>query len=199
MQSATMSPVRPPHVSFPLPTSHAQDRTVSPSHVEAVVPTHVEPEVLHTSRAVALTQPGVRPGRLNSVGLALHGAAVQIRETRQSIYNRITGDTRPVPTIPVDLEAGDHAVQGMRLGAVAIGAEIGGVFGAATLPITAVVLGILALVPSDPFDHRNVTAGVLLIVLGLAGVGELVGFVAGAIPGAVIGGMVGCLVAPLVH
>lgn len=50
-----------------------------------------------------------------------------------------------------------------------------------------ILFGVFALVPAGPFDDRNKTLGVILVVLGATGVASLGGYLACAVPGAVAG------------
>ena len=66
--------------------------------------------------------------------------------------------------------------------------------GAVVAPIFGLICGILMLVPAKPFDHRNVTFGVVLVVLSLMAVMSLIGYVLGFCLGYVI-----CGIAALVY
>ncbi len=59
--------------------------------------------------------------------------------------------------------------------------------GASITGIICLIYGILALVPSGPFEEKDVTFGVTFIVLSLTGVMELGGAIAGVIVGAILG------------
>ncbi len=59
--------------------------------------------------------------------------------------------------------------------------------------ITCLVIGILALVPSAPFEEQDVTTGVVLIVCSLTGPIALAGAAGGFIIGYIIGLIMSCL------
>ena len=48
------------------------------------------------------------------------------------------------------------------------------------------IYGILALIPTSPFDHQNLSLGIILIVLSCLGIIGLVGAIVGAIIGFII-------------
>ena len=64
--------------------------------------------------------------------------------------------------------------------------------GAIVAPILCLIYGILALVPTGPFDHQNITLGVTFIVLSLVGIMSVGGCIGGAIIGAIIGSPIAC-------
>ncbi|KAL3698373.1 hypothetical protein R1sor_012449 [Riccia sorocarpa] len=49
------------------------------------------------------------------------------------------------------------------------------------------LFGILALVPSSPFSHRETTLGIVLVILGATGVANIAGMIVGAVSGLGIG------------
>jgi len=78
----------------------------------------------------------------------------------------------------------------MCLEVVNIVASITAKIGAVVAPILALIYGILVLVPAGPFDHRDVTMGVVLIVLSLFAVMSLIGYFVGFCLGYMICGIV---------
>ncbi len=60
-----------------------------------------------------------------------------------------------------------------------MGAAMGGIIG--------LIFGILALVPSEPFNEQDVSLGVVLIVLSVTGVMELAGAIAAGLASAIFG------------
>ncbi|KAL3685233.1 hypothetical protein R1sor_003255 [Riccia sorocarpa] len=63
-----------------------------------------------------------------------------------------------------------------------------GFFGGAVASILFLIFGILAIIPSSPFTHRETTFGVVLIVLAVTGLATLVGLLVGGLAGIIIGG-----------
>lgn len=58
--------------------------------------------------------------------------------------------------------------------------------GAVIFGIGSLILGILALVPSAPFNEQNITLGIILIVLSVTGITELTGAIIGALIGIIL-------------
>jgi uncharacterized membrane protein YdjX (TVP38/TMEM64 family) len=58
--------------------------------------------------------------------------------------------------------------------------------GAITSQVLFLVYGIMALIPTGPFDHQNISLGVTLIVLATVGIAAACGSIVGMIIGTII-------------
>jgi hypothetical protein len=58
--------------------------------------------------------------------------------------------------------------------------------GAITAQTLFLVYGIMALIPTGPFDHQNISLGVTLIVLATVGIAAACGSIAGILIGTII-------------
>ncbi len=87
-----------------------------------------------------------------------------------------------IPAPPRRRESNNDAMEGC--------AYIFGYAGAIIAEICFIILGILALIPSKPFETRDVTFGVVSLVLSFVGVIAIAGALVGALIGAIIGAVI---------